>query len=86
MDDGSKKWSNKGLAMRFCTDSYSEQEINFLIHILNSKFNLNITKIKNNRDQWRLYVGTNDYEKFKTLIYPHIIPSMKYKFPRKFNG
>jgi len=54
MDDDSKKWKNKVMSMRFCTDSYSEQEIDFLINILNSKFNLDITKTLANRNHWRL--------------------------------
>jgi len=83
MDDGSKKWGNKVLSMRFCTDSFSEQEINFLTNILSNKFNLEVTKTTGARKHWRLYVSINSYEKIKSLIYPHIIPSMKYKFPVK---
>jgi hypothetical protein len=44
MDDGANKWKNKVLALRFCTDSFSELEIDFLINILKEKFDLNVTK------------------------------------------
>lgn len=81
MDDGSSKWKNKVLALRFCTDCFIEPEIDILISILKDKFDLNVTKTKNKNDKWRLYVGTENYEKIKNIIYPHIIPSMLYKFP-----
>ena len=80
MDDGSNKWKNKVLSIRFCTDSYSELEINLLINILKNKFDLNVTKTIS-KNKWRLYIGTGDYDKVKKLIYPHLIPSMLYKFP-----
>jgi LAGLIDADG DNA endonuclease family len=81
MDDGSRKWSNKVLSLRFCTDSFSEQEIDLLVCILKDKFNLEVTKTRNIKNHWRLYVSVKSYEIIKELIYPHIIPSMKYKFP-----
>lgn len=81
MDDGSNKWKNKVLALRFCTDCFTESENNMLISILKDKFDLNVTKTKNKDNKWKLYVGTENYEKIKKLIYPHLIPSMSYKFP-----
>jgi len=80
MDDGANKWKNKVLALRFCTDSFSELEIDFLINILKEKFALNVTK-SISKNKWRLYVGTENYDKLKRLIYPHLIPSMLHKFP-----
>lgn len=80
MDDGSNKWKNKVLAMRICTESFSELEINMLIAVLKEKFNINANKSFHNNN-WRLYIGVENYDKMKELIYPHIIPSMRYKFP-----
>jgi len=81
MDDGSSKWRNKVLSLRFCTDSFSELEIDLLINIFKEKFHLNVTKTVNSKNKWRLYVGTENYQKIKEMIYPHIIHSMRYKFP-----
>lgn len=81
MDDGSSKWKDKVLAVRFCTDCFSELEVNLLINILKNKFDLNVTKTINKDNKWRLYIGTENYDKIKKLIYPHILPSMLYKFP-----
>ena len=81
MDNGSTKWKNKVLALRLCTDCFTESENNMLISILKDKFDLNVTKTKNKDNEWRLYVGTENHEKIKKLIYPHLIPSMLYKFP-----
>lgn len=84
MNDGNSKWKNKVLALRFCTDCFIEPEIDIIISVLKDKFDLNVTKTKNKNNKWRLYVGTENYEKVKKLIYPHLIPSipsMLYKFP-----
>lgn len=80
MDDGSTKWGNKVSAIRFCTDSFTEREIDLLIDVINRKFNLKATKFINN-NKWRLYFGTENYQQLKELIYPYIIPGMLYKFP-----
>ena len=81
MDDGSCKWKDKVLSLRFCTDCYSESEIDFLVNIMKEKFDLEFKKTRHNQNKWRLYLGVKDYFKIKELIYPHIIPSMLYKFP-----
>jgi hypothetical protein len=60
--------------------SFSELEINLLITILKEKFNIIATKSLH-YNNWRLYFGVENFEKNKALIYPHIIPSMRYKFP-----
>jgi hypothetical protein len=65
MDDGSSKWKNKVLAIRFCTDCFSELEINLLINIFKDKFDLNVTKTINKDNKWRLYIGTENHEKIK---------------------
>lgn len=54
MDDGSSKWKNKVLALRFCTDCFIEPEIDIIISILKDKFDLNVTKTKNKNNKWRL--------------------------------
>jgi len=82
MDDGSYKWKDKILAIRFCTDNFSELEIDILISIMKDKFDLDVSKTVNKNNKWRLYVGTKNYDKIKEIIYPHLIPSMRYKFPK----
>jgi LAGLIDADG DNA endonuclease family len=64
MDDGSAKWGNKVPAIRFCTDSFTESEIDLLIDVINRKFNLKATKFINN-NKWRLYFGTENYQQLK---------------------
>lgn len=81
MDDGSNKWNNKIKAIRFCTDSFTESEVDLLSNVIYSKFGLKARKTLNNKNKWRLYFGTENYELIKKLIYSHVIPSMLYKFP-----
>ena len=73
MDDGSNKWKNKVLALRFCIECFRESENDKLISILKDKFDLNATKMKNKDNKWRFYIETENYEKMKKLIYPHLI-------------
>lgn len=72
MDDG----SHDGV---FATNSFSLEEINLLIKLLN-KFSItdvSINKAQNN--QYVLRILSKSREKFDNLIKPYIIESMKYK-------
>lgn len=80
MDDGSQKWKNKSLGVRFCTDNFSINEIDNLIFILNDKYKLKCSKQKK-QNTFRIYVSSDSYILLKNLIFKNIIPSMKYKFP-----
>ena len=83
MDDGAAKWQGKSLALRYCTDNFTEQEVTVLKKCLEKKFNLQCTKQKKGGKD-RIYVRHESYVKIKTLILHHIIPSMVHKFPREY--
>ena len=82
MDDGSLKWKEKSLGVRFCTDNFSILEVNTLLSVLKEKYNLKCSKQKN-RKSFRIYISSESYTDLNTLIFPFLIPSMIYKFPLK---
>lgn len=62
----------------FCTDRYSIEDIEKIQSYFNSRFNINTSLIK--RDKfYRLRIRKDSYETFFMLIYPYLVPSMRYK-------
>lgn len=61
-----------------CTDRYYKEDVELMLQILKSKFNLECSIIK--RDKfYRIRINNNSYEKFIEIISPYIVPSMQYK-------
>lgn len=81
MDDGAQKWAGKSLGVRFCTDSFSIDQVRSLIKILKNKYLLKCT-IQKKDDKPRIYVSSYSYVVLRDLIFHFIIPSMRYKFPK----
>lgn len=80
MDDKAKKWKNKSLGVRFCTDNFSLTEVNLLIHVLKEKYKLKCSKQKKQKF-FRIYSSSKSYATLYSLIFHFFIPSMIYKFP-----
>lgn len=79
MDDGSLKWKGRSKAVRICTDSFSKQEVELLVRLLNEKYDLKASTFKA-RSRLRIYIPNNQGE-WSKLISKHIHPSMVYKIP-----
>lgn len=82
MDDGSCD-KNSG-SMRIYTNSFTEEDVLFLIDVFKNKFNINAKIIRiTNKKTNKIYpiIKFNKQEAFELakLIEPHIIPSMRYK-------
>lgn len=87
MDDGSRK-SNKSKGIILNTQNFTLKEVQFLCDILKKKFGLKAKP----REQKKLYEGElriyhqiyisgHSFERLHELIYEHIHPSMRYKWP-----
>lgn len=76
------KWGNKVSGVRFCSESYTKDEVNLLISILNDKFDI-IGIVNKDSKGWRINISTKSYDKFFDLVEPYVISSMKYKLPNK---
>ena len=78
MDDGSFK-SVKHRTYVIHTLGYGRSELEKIQEILDKKFNLQTSLHSQKGKYWRLYIKSQSAEKFKELIEPYILPSMKYK-------
>ena len=87
-------WVNN--AIKFSTDNFTLEEVQLLINILKSKYDINCTINKCNRKyadgstavQYRIRVRAKDVNKLINLIKPYVLPQMQYKLGigNKFNN
>lgn len=77
MDDGSWK-SDRHRTYIIHSLGYSRKELTLVEEVLKKKFGVSIG-VHRQYDKWRIYVYSDSAEKFKQLIEPYVIPSMKYK-------
>lgn len=79
MDDGFKVNNGVGLA----TESFTEEEVDRLKFILESKFGLLVTKnprkTKSDLKRFRLFISAKSRKKLHSLVLPFFIPNMLYK-------
>lgn len=75
MDDGYKCKPYGGCML--CTNSFTRVELELIQKMFKEKFNINVNL--NCECDNLVYVPSKEFPKFKALIEPYIIPSMKYK-------
>lgn len=80
MDDGALKWKGKSNAVRLCTDSFSEQNVNQLRDVLKQKFQLE-TSLQRKDGRPRIHIKERSYPKLRSLVLSYLHPNMYYKFP-----
>jgi hypothetical protein len=80
MDDGALKWKGKSNAVRLCTDSFSEQNVNLLREVLKNKFQLE-TSIQRKDGCPRINIKERSYQTLRSLVLSYLHPNMYYKFP-----
>ena len=79
MDDGSMK-SRASKGVIFNTHCFERNDVSRLVNALRSKFGLEASERKQ-RDGWQIYVSGTSYEKFREIVDPYIVASMRYKIP-----
>ena len=77
MDDGGKT-THGDLLLH--TNSYTLEEVELLVSVLNNKFNLTSKKIQRKPNQWAILISKKELDKVRTLTSAYIHSSMKYKF------
>ena len=80
MDDGSIK-SKQHKTVLLNTHSFSDADLKRLQHALENRYGIK-TSIRVQKDGKQLYFLAETVEIFLNLIEPHVIPSMRYKFPQ----
>jgi hypothetical protein len=77
MDDGSR-YKNKGL--KFCTNSFTLEEIKYLSLVLKNKYSLDSTIHKVGVvNQYNIYIPKSNIDQLSKIVKPYIHPSMYYK-------
>lgn len=76
MDDGGRRNDSYGLFLNTLSFTFEEQQI--LVQCLKDNFSLE-SRIHWIQCGYRLYIPSKEAKKFCEIIYPHIVPSMKYK-------
>ena len=74
MDDGS--YNGKSITLN--TQGFPKDDQIKITDFLRTKFKINSTIVKE-YSNWKIRVGSRDFEKFLSIVKPHIIPSMNYK-------
>lgn len=82
LDDGGKMdyTVNKGKGIVLNTQGFSFEQVEFLSQELNHKFHLN-SWVGKNKNKPVIKISGKNFELFKELTSPYIIPSMLYKLP-----
>ena len=82
----SKRLRTRSSIVILCTDRYTEQEVELLIKTLwiNFKINAKVKHSPSMKNRFRIYIGTNDTERFYDVVEPFMPPSMMYKIKRKY--
>ena len=82
MDDGSLK-SKKHNTYIIHTLGYKRDELKRIQNVLSKKFDIE-TKLHVQKQKYlRLYIISESAEKFRNIVSPYIIPSLRYKLGNK---
>lgn len=77
MDDGSyKSLDHKTYIIH--TLGYSKKDLNLLKEAFKKKFDIDVA-LHRQSNKWRIYIKSASANLFRSIIYPYIISSMKYK-------
>ncbi len=82
MDDGSIK-SNAHRAILLNTQGFSTKDVERLQKALLDRWGIK-TSLRKQENGFQIYVGHESIGKFFSTIFPHILPSMRYKIPRTY--
>ena len=74
MDDGSNNHGSVSLN----THSFSLEDQKIILDFLKGKYRINPTIVKD-RNQWKIAIGRNDYNRFLSIVSPFIPKAMTYK-------
>ena len=77
-------WANPGV--RIATNSFTIEEVNLLVSILEKKFKLNCTiQYLKNIDKYSIYILGSSISTLKDIILPYLHPSMYHELNIKKN-
>jgi len=84
-DDGSLKWEGHSNAVRFSTDSFSEEELQKLIEAL-AMYDIKTSTQTKRKNSWVLGTSEESYGPLYFMLKHRLLPLFYYKFPNGFYG
>lgn len=79
MDDGSiKSRESKGVILN--THGFVKNDVGLLIGALRSRFGLE-ADLRRQKDGLQIYVSGKSFERFREIVDPYVVASMRYKIP-----
>ena len=78
MDDGSRK-SRRHKTYIIHTLGFSKQDLQNVQSALVNEFGVETTLHKQRNTQWRIYIPSRSASRFKKIVEPYVIPSLRYK-------
>lgn len=75
MGDGSRR----DYGLEICTDCYSLSDVIRLSNVLIIRYQLDCTIRLKRENQYRIYITSKSLTKLRTIVYPYMHSSMKYK-------
>src|SRR6266536_5678434 len=79
MDDGSIK-SKESKGVMFNTQCFTREDVARLIEALRRDVGLD-AKERKQPEGWQIYISGTSYERFREIVDPYILPTMRYKIP-----
>jgi hypothetical protein len=79
MDDGSMK-SRESKAVIFNTQGFAQKDVERLVECLRDTFSLEAVP-RRQEEELQIYVSGKSFERFREIVHPYILPSMRYKIP-----
>lgn len=79
MDDGSVK-SRESKGVLFNTQGFVKKDVEQLISALHRRFDIE-AHVRVQKDDFQIYVSGTSFERFREIVDPYIIQSMRYKIP-----
>ena len=79
MDDGSIK-SRESKGVIFNTHCFARNDVQRLIRVMRTHFFLEGSE-RRQKDGYQIYISGKSYERFREIVDPYIVPSMRYKIP-----
>ena len=65
--------------VRIYTNSFTKADVERLAEAINQNFGIYAGVMLDRKDQYIITIGANELEKLRSLVLPHMIPSMMYR-------
>lgn len=65
--------------VRIYTNSFTKKDVERLAEAINKNFGIYAGVMLDRKDQYIITIGAKELDKLRSLVLPHMVPSMKYR-------